>query len=117
MSALGNSYGRGSKKGGYILLDFSGVDLQISDPQEITKEQCDLAIKAIDLNKPIYLINLTAGQDALENVIHCTPIPVYGTRIYENEYVVFNAFQSALFDIEVAVDPDTQKCYANVSWN
>ena len=116
MSAIiGNSHGRGSKKGGYILLDFSGVDTQISDRQEITKEQCDAAIKSIDLNKPIYLINLTAGEDELGNVIHCTPVPVYGVRYHESEAVVFNTFESSLFDIEVVVDPETQKCYASVT--
>lgn len=106
---------RGSKKGGYILLDFSGVDIQINTPQEITKEQCDTAINSIDLNKPIYLINLTAGHDELGNVIHCTPVPVYGVRHYESEAIVFNTFESSLFDIEVTVDPATQKCYASVT--
>lgn len=91
------------RNGGYILVDFSGVDISDSEPQIIPGifTAFDAALKT---NKPIIAINaVTFIEDVGTETV--SPIPLYGAH-YISENIIVMALGQA--QVRVTRDGNTE---------
>lgn len=71
-------------KGGYILVDCTGLELYETDPQSITGIW-EKAVTAIKQNKPIMACNCTYAEAPV------TPVPCFGWYLSATEIVIVGA--------------------------
>ena len=69
---------KAKRNGGYVLVDFSGVNMYDENPQVIPGifTAVDAALKT---NKPIIAINVVMAEEEFDT-LHVSPIPMYGTH-------------------------------------
>ena len=87
MSAIEQTTSTAKRNGGYVLLDFSGVNLLVSVPQTI--EGIFTAVEtALKTNKPIIAINAVMGIEAMP----VSPIPMYGAHDEQDPDTIIHLF-------------------------